>query len=96
MNRENLLAFMIWAIDTDRLSLPVVENWKLFSEQAERLLKNYTDPEDVLMYIPKCVGMDPTAFFTDYVLTYAKWDIAEDYRDYGKYDDRILNYKRVL
>lgn len=104
MNRQTLLAFIVWAIDIDGFSLPFMKAWEKFQRNAWGMLKTYTDPNDELLYMPKLVGTDPIEFFTDYVLMYAKWHIEANKTSstpqpdgalYGKYEKEILNYKKL-
>ena len=85
---------MVWAIDVDALSLPFEKAWEMFQRDAWGIYRNYTDPSDELLYIPRLAGQNPLDVFTDYILCYAKMHVISDIRDYGKYDERILNYKR--
>ena len=89
-----MLAFFVWAIDVDALSLPVEKCWEMFQRDAWGIYRNYTDPSDELLYIPSIVGQNPLDVFTDYILCYAKMWIVSGIRNYGKYDGLIKNYKR--
>ncbi len=87
------MAFFIWAIDVDALGLPVTKCWELFQESAVKCQKTYTDPSDELLFCKNVVEMNPIAFFTDYVLFYAKCNVISGIVTYGKYDKLIINYK---
>ena len=93
MNKNGLLALMVWAIDVDALSLPLEKAWEMFQRDAWGCYKTYTDPSDELLYCPNLVGQNPLDVFTDYTLSYAKSAVVSDIRHYGKYDTFILNYK---
>lgn len=90
MNRNVLLAFMVWAIDVDAMSLPVTKCWEMFQRDAWGMYKTYTNPNDEL-YCPNLVGKDPIDVMTDYTLTYAKMHVISGTRNYGKYDELIKN-----
>lgn len=94
MNRNVLLALMVWAIDRDLLETPVPRAWELFQRDARGIYKNYTDPSDELLYCPNLVGKNPIDVMTDYTLCYAKMWVISGIRSYGKYDKSIKNYKR--
>ena len=94
MNRNVLLAFMVWAIDVDALSLPVTKCWEMFQRDAWGIYKNYTDPSDELLYCPNLIGKNPIDVMVDYTLCYAKMWVISGIRNYGKYDELIKNYKR--
>lgn len=95
MTSDTLLALIIYAIDRDALSLPVEKVIELFRKDAASMKKNYTDPNDELLYIKGMEKVDDIEFFTDYVLCYAKCDIKSGLRGYGKLNEQILNYKKV-
>ena len=94
MNKQTLLALMVWAIDIDGLSLPFTKAWEMFQRDAWKCYKTFTDPntED---YCPNLVGKKPLDVMVDYTLFYAKMHVQSGIRDYGKYDKDILNYKRL-
>ena len=96
MNKYVLLAFMVWAIDTDRLGHPVIESWDKFKKTAVEMKKVYTDFNDCLMYCPRVLDQEPVEFFADWLLSYAKCDLYNKYRDYGKLNERINNYNHEL
>ena len=50
MNKQNLLALMVWAIDRDLLETPVLKAWELFQKDAVGCQKTYTDPSDELLF----------------------------------------------
>lgn len=89
-----MLAFFVWAIDVDALSLPVEKCWEMFQRDAWSIYRNYTDPSDELLYIPSLVGQDPLEVFTDYILCYTKMHVIGGIRNYGKYNERIKNYTK--
>ena len=91
MTKRDLLALMVYAVDTDSLSLPVHVVLDRFQTTAERLQKNYTDPSDTQLFCRNVVNMKPVDFFTDYLLCYAKMDIQGGYRGYGKLNQQIIN-----
>ena len=91
-----MLAFFVWAIDVDALSLPVEKCWEMFQRDAWGIYRNYTDPSDELLYIPSLIGKDPLDVFTDYILSYAKSEVISGIRNYGKYDTMIKQYNHVL
>jgi hypothetical protein len=94
MNKNVLLAFFVWAIDVDALSLPVEKCWEMFQRDAWGIYRNYTDPSDELLYCPNLVGKNYIEVMTDYTLSYAKMWVISGIRNYGKYDKLIKNYKR--
>jgi hypothetical protein len=94
MNRNTLLAFFVWAIDVDALSLPVTTCWEKFQKAAWGIYRNYTDPSDELLYCPNLVGKNPINVMVDYTLCYAKMWVISGTRNYGKYDELIKSYKR--
>lgn len=51
MKKEVLTAFMLWAIQTDQLGLPVQTAWERFKQTAENIKGVYTDKSDPLLYI---------------------------------------------
>lgn len=91
MTKRNLLALMVWAIDTDSLGLPVEKVIERFKQAAVSVQANFTDPEDELLFCKDVEMMSPFEFFTDYILLYAKLDINHKYRDYGNLSKSILN-----
>ena len=93
MNRKVALAFMVWAIDIDALSLPVDKCWEMFQRDAWNCYKTFTNPNDDC-YCKGLVGKDPIDVFTDYTLGEAKCLMISGICSYGKYDERILNYER--
>ena len=93
MNRNVLLALMVWAIDVDALILPVTKCWEMFQRDGWGIYKTYTDPNSEL-YCPNLVGKNPIDVMTDYTLSYAKTAVVSGIRDYGKYNKSIKNYKR--
>jgi hypothetical protein len=93
MNKNTMLAFFVWAIDVDALSLPVTKCWEMFQRDAWGMYKAYTNPSDEL-YCPNLVGKNPIEVMTDYTLTYAKMWVLSGIKNYGKYDELIKNYKR--
>lgn len=92
MNKQTLLALMVWAIDRDLLETPVSEAWELFQGDAVRSQKTYTDPSDELLFCENVVGMNPIEFFTDYVLSYAKCNVISGITSFGRYDKLITDY----
>lgn len=94
MNRNVLLAFFVWAIDVDALSLPVEKCWEMFLRDAQDIYFVYTDPGEELLYCPNLVGENPINVMMDYILSYAKTNIISGIRNYGKYDELIKSYKR--
>ena len=92
MNKNNLLALMVWAIDRDLLETPLLKAWKLFQKDAIGCQKIYTDPSDELLFCKNVVGMNPIEFFTDYVLSYAKCNVISGTGSYGIYDNYLINY----
>lgn len=91
MTKRNLLALMVWAIDTDSLGLPVEKVIEKFKETAVRAQDNFMDHEDKLLFYIDVKRMNPFEFFTDYILLNAKLDINHKYRDYGNLSKSILN-----
>ena len=89
-----MLAFFVWAIDVDALSLPVEKCWEMFQRDAWDIYRNYTDPSDELLYCPNLIGKNPIDVMADYTLCYAKMWVISGIRNYGKYDELIKNYKR--
>ena len=89
-----MLAFFVWAIDVDVLSLPVEKCWEMFQRDAWGIYRNYTDPSDDLLYCPNLVGKNPIDVMVDYTLAYAKSGVISCIRNYGKYNELIKNYKR--
>ena len=94
MNRNTMLAFFVWAIDVDALSLPVKKCWEMFQRDARGIYRNYTDPSDELLYCPDIIGKNHIDVMVDYTLSYAKMWVISGIRNYGKYDELIKNYKR--
>lgn len=94
MNKDNLLALLVYAIDRDRLSAPVDVVLSEFLDNANGCKKIYTDPSDPLMYIEGLAEMDDIEFFTDYVLFYAKCHIVDGDASYGKLDKQIIEYSQ--
>lgn len=92
MKKEVLTAFMLWAIQTDQLGLPVQTAWEKFKQTAENIKNVYTDKSDPLLYIASLEDVDAVEMFTDYVLMYAKSDVISGIDSYGKYNEDILNY----
>jgi len=92
MNRMNLLALMVWAIDRDLLETPVLKAWELFQKDAVGCQSIYTDPSDELLFCKNVVGMNSIEFFTDYVLSYAKCNVISGIDSYGIYDNYLINY----
>jgi len=94
MNRNVLLAIMVWATDVDALSLPVTTCWEKFQKAAWGIYRNYTDPNDELLYCPNLIGKNYIDVMVDYTLAYAKMHVVSGIRDYGKLNNQIKNYKR--
>ena len=94
MNRNTMLAFFVWAIDVDALSLPVEKCWEMFLRDAQDIYSVYTDPGEELLYCPNLVGKNPIDVMTDYTLSYAKTNVISGIRNYGKYDELIKNYTK--
>lgn len=92
MTSDTLLALMIYAIDRDALSLPVEKVIELFRKDATSMKKNYTDPNDELLYIKGMEEVDDIEFFTDYVLCYGKSALISGLRDYGRYNEDLAKY----
>jgi hypothetical protein len=88
-----MLAFFVWAIDVDALSLPVEKCWEMFQRDAWECYKTYTNPADEL-YCANVIGKNPIDVMTDYTLAYAKSEVISGIRNYGIYDELIKNYKR--
>ena len=95
MDRYELLALMIWAIDTDAMHLSFERCLEMYQRDAESMQKIYTDPSEPLLFCEDVVGKDPIVFFTDYVLSYAKMHVTSGIKDYGKLNSKILDYQRV-
>ena len=93
MNKNVLLAFMVWAIDVDALSLPVTKCWEKFQKTAWGIYRIYTDPSDELLYCPDLVGKNYIDFMVDYTLFYAKTCVISGVKNYGKLNKQIKNYK---
>lgn len=91
MNRNVLLAFIVWAIDCDALNLPVTKCWEMFQKDAWGIYKTYTDPSDELLYCPNLVDKNYIEVMVDYTLSYAKTAVVSGTRDYGKYNKSIKN-----
>lgn len=94
MNKNVLLAFIVWAIDVDAMHLPFKKCWEMFQRDAKTMYKTYTDPNDVLLYCPDIIGENPINFMADYTLCYAKMRVLSGIGSYGKYDESIKNYKK--
>ena len=94
MNKMNLLALMVWAIDRDLLEISVPKAWELFQKDAIGCQKTYTDPSDELLFCKNVVGMNSIEFFTDYVLSYAKCNVISGITSFGRYDKLITDYSR--
>jgi len=93
MRKNVMLAFYVWAIDCDALSLPVEKCWEMFQRDAWGMYRTYTNPNDEL-FCANLVGKDPIEVMTDYTLSYAKMYVISGVRNYGKYDELIKNYTR--
>jgi len=93
MNKNVLLALMIWAIDVDALSLPMTKCWEMFQRDAWAMYKTYTDPNDELLYCPNLIGCNPLEVMVDYTLSYAKMHVISGIKSYGNLDRKIKNYK---
>ena len=92
MNKLTTLAFIVWAMDVDGMSLPITQALERFRKEAEGCQSLFTDPNDKLCYCERIVNMKPLDFFTEYVLAHAKSEVASGIRGYGKYNTEILNY----
>jgi hypothetical protein len=95
MNYRTFVAWLVWAVDTDQLSLPVDQAWENFKQNAESLKRTFTDPKEPAFFCEKCVGESPIEMMTDYVLFFAKTRIIGDWSDngssqYGKLTETIL------
>lgn len=95
MDYRTFVAWLVWAVDTDQLSLPVTKAWEKFSKTAESIKETYTDPDDPLLYCGNCVSQTPIEVMTDYSLWFAKSRIistAPDDRQkqYGNLTNTIL------
>ena len=75
MNKDVLLALMVWAIARDLMDSPVAWVTGLFLQDVEKSKRSVEQ-------------------FSDIVIEDAMNDIRKFNISYGKYDDRILNYKR--
>lgn len=92
---KQLTAFLVWAYDTDRMSMPISEALKQYQQNAEGMLRVYTDPSDPTLFIKRLVGSDPIAFFEDYILSFAKSRVLSGLDRYNEnITTAILNYKR--
>lgn len=93
MNKNVLLALIIWSLDRDMFEgMSFIRNFSLFLKDAKGCKKIYTDPTDTLLYCPKVLNMSDIEFFTDYVLSYAKTRVISGIEDYGKFNKSILRY----
>lgn len=95
MDYRTFVAWLVWAVDTDQLSLPVDRAWEKFSRTAESIKKTYTDPDEPMLYCKNCVSQTPIDVATDYALWFAKSRIAstspeERDRQYGNLTNIIL------
>lgn len=95
MDYRTFVAWQVWTIDTDQLHLSPEVAWEKFNHDAVGIKKNFTDPEDVLLYIEKAVTMTPLEVIVDYALCMAKCRIISETAQnresyYGKLTDTIL------
>lgn len=88
----HLTALMVYAMDRDCLDLPIQKVVEDFEKKAKGMYETYTDPIDVLLYIPHLLNVTPVEFFIDYILFYAKAHVESGLRSYGSYDKQILKY----
>ena len=91
----HLTALMVYAMDRDCLDLPIQKVVELFKKDAKGMYETYTDPIEVLLYIPRLLNITPVEFFIDYILFYAKTHVESGLRSYGKYDETILKYQHI-
>lgn len=91
----HLTALMVYAMDKDCLDLPIQKVVGLFRRDARGMYETYTDPIEVLLYIPHLLNITPVEFFIDYILFYAKAHIESGLRSYGKYDESITKYQHI-
>lgn len=75
MNKQTLLALMVWAIARDMMDSPVTKVTELFLQDVE-------------------MSQRTAEQFADIVIKDAMTDIRCGI-SYGKYDNKILNYKRL-
>jgi len=91
----HLTALMVYAMDRDCLDLPIQKVVELFNKSAKGMYETYTDPIEVLLYIPHLLNITPVEFFIDYILFYAKTHVQSGLRSYGKYNEIILKYQHI-
>lgn len=90
MKHATLVALLAFCKDRQLMDSNILVTWPIFQQKAKDCLAIYTDPKDELLFIPKCVGMDPIEFFTDYVLQSARCAINSGLSDYGSLNRPIL------
>ena len=87
MDYRTFVAWLVWAVDTDQLSLPVDKAWEMFENTAVALKLTFTDPKDPQLFSEKAVNESPLEIITDYALWFAKANID---RGYGRLTKTIL------
>lgn len=97
MNKDVLLAFLVWAIDRDLLTPKPNKAWELFRKDAKAMIETYTNPDDPLLYcgglLDEVKSTSTEDVFADYILFYAKLNVVSGGRNYGVFDESIINYK---
>lgn len=94
MDKLTTLAFIVWAIDVDGMSLPVTQAWEVFQRHAINCKNEYTNPNNWYAN-NRLLSRDPIDFFVEHVLTEAHYKIDFGLNSYGKYNKDILNYRRL-
>lgn len=90
--KNGLIAFMIWAIRSQCMNLPIERGYEVFKEDAWKMYKTFTDPSEEY-YCKNLVGKDYVEVFIDYIMIYAKMHVQSGIISYGGYDKHILRYK---
>lgn len=90
MRHATLVALLAFCTDMQLMDSNILVTWPIFQQKAKDCLATYTDPKDKQLFIPKCVGMDPVEFFTDFVLRNSRCMIISGIRDYGSLNRSIL------
>ena len=93
MNKNVMLAMLVWATDCDLLNSTLEMCLTLFLDDARKCYATFTDPADEDIYVPSLLNIPPVDMFADYVLRFAKSNVTSGFRSYGIYDKMLLAYK---
>ena len=92
MDKQTLLALIVWAIDIDGFSLPFTKAWEMFQRDAEKMHRTFTNPSHPEDYCPGLVDKKPLDVMVEYTLFYAKMHVQSGIRDYGKLNRQITKF----